>query len=72
MKTARVVPFYKKSSRSEPGNYRPVSTGLEIRPFLQSGTAKICAGMVNVMHECCNKVIIKKQSVYKGQFKPNN
>ena len=28
--------------------------------------------MVNVMPECCNKVIIKKQSVYKGRFKPNN
>ena len=25
MKTARVVPLYKKNSKSEPGNYRPVS-----------------------------------------------
>ena len=32
----------------------------------------MATGMVNVMHECCNKVIIKKQSVYKGRFKPNN
>ena len=32
----------------------------------------MATGMVNVMHECCNKVIIKKRSVYKGRFKPNN
>ena len=32
----------------------------------------MATGMVNVMHECCNKVIIRKQSVYKGRFKPNN
>ena len=25
MKTARVVPLYKKNSKSEPANYRPVS-----------------------------------------------
>ena len=26
-----------------------VKAGLEIRPFLQSGTAKICAGMVKLV-----------------------
>ena len=33
--------------------------------------ASLASGMVSVMHECCEQLIMKKQTVYEGRFKPN-
>ena len=38
MKTARVVPLYKKNSKSEPGNYRPVSILTVVSKILEKNS----------------------------------
>ena len=40
MKTARVVPLYKKNSKSEPGNYRPVSFSTVMPKLLEKTVHK--------------------------------
>ena len=37
MKTARVIPLYKKKSKTDPGNYRPVSILTIVSIFFRKG-----------------------------------
>lgn len=62
-KLARVVPLFKKGSRSEEGNYRPVS----ILPVLSKVFERIVFNQLNA-YLCINNILYKYQSGFRPSF----